>query len=57
MAEVLTRRINVTYSDQESRSGLAKSGGKCWDIAQIYQSHFRFTNGISLPPKRCLQAT
>ena len=57
MAEVLTRRINATYSDQESRLGLAKSGGECWDIAQVYKSPFRFTNGISLPAKRWRQAT
>ena len=57
MAEVLTRRINATYSDQGSRSGLAKSGGECWDIAQVYKSHCLFTNGISLPAKQWRQAT
>lgn len=57
MAEVLTRRTNATFSDQGPRSGLTKSGGECWDIAQVYTSHFRFTNGISLPTKRWRQAT
>lgn len=52
MAEVLSRRPNAAYSDTNCRPEPSKSGGKCWDIALIYKSHFRFENGISDPMKR-----